>query len=260
MRPARQILEYSPYAPLERVVTVSIDDGHPSDLRVADLLAELGYSATFYVPATNPERDVVGIAEIQRLAESFELGGHGYNHQPLPPLETAAARREIRDGKAWLEDALSMPVNSFCYPRGKFSHRIAELVAQAGFIGARTTVGNVVAGPEDVFRCGVTTQVFPHSRRVQARHALRERNWRGAANYARIFHLTRDWSDHFERGVSHVCRHGGVAHLWLHSWELDDHDQWSRLERLLRRLKAQYQFTCATNGELFACYSGTGSP
>jgi peptidoglycan-N-acetylglucosamine deacetylase len=238
------------------LVTVSVDDGHPSDLRAADLLSMLDYSATFYVPARNAERAVMGIPGVQRLAESFELGAHTFNHVALPALDNETARREVNDGKAWLEDAISMPVKSFCYPRGKFNRRTVDLVVHAGFDGARTTMGNIVTTPADVFLWGTTTQAFSHSRIIQARHAVIEANWIGVANYARISRLATDWTTHFERGVSHVSKHGGIAHLWFHSWELDEYDQWSRLEQLLRRLKAEYQFRSVTNGELFSKFSG----
>jgi peptidoglycan/xylan/chitin deacetylase (PgdA/CDA1 family) len=175
----------------------------------------------------------------------------------LPALDDDRARLEIEDGKAWLEDAASMRVSSFCYPRGKFNRRIADLVSRAGFIGARTTMGNIVTSPANVFVCGATTQAFSHSQFIQARHAVLEGNWIGAVNYARIFRFATDWTDHFERGVSYVSEHGGIAHLWFHSWELDKYDQWARLEQLLLRLKARYQFRCVTNGYLFARYSGS---
>jgi peptidoglycan/xylan/chitin deacetylase (PgdA/CDA1 family) len=244
----------------ESYVTVSVDDGHPSDQHAADLLSSLGYAATFYVPARNPEREVLEPGGVRRLAEAFELGGHTYNHLALPPLDRERARREIRDGKDWLEDAISAPVKSFCYPRGKFDRQTRDLVAEAGFAGARTTMGNIVTLPHDAFLAGATTQAFSHPRRIHARHAVVERNWRGAANYMRIFRFATDWTEHFELGVAHVCSHGGVAHLWFHSWELDEYEQWGRLEHLLRRIKDRYEFQCTTNGRLFALGSGTRAP
>jgi hypothetical protein len=37
---------------LETYITTSWDDGHPSDLRVAELLIKHGLRGTFYVPMT----------------------------------------------------------------------------------------------------------------------------------------------------------------------------------------------------------------
>jgi O-antigen/teichoic acid export membrane protein/peptidoglycan/xylan/chitin deacetylase (PgdA/CDA1 family) len=236
----------------ESTVTISVDDGHPSDLRAADLIAKLGYAATFYVPARNEEQVVMDAVGVRQLSEGFEVGSHTFNHLPLTHLPHDLARREIVEGKMWLEDTLSSPVTSFCYPQGKFSSRIASLVAEAGFDGARTTMNARLAPPNDPFRWGVSTQALTHSRSIQVRHAVLEGNWLGLTNYARIFRFSFQWSDYFERAVSHVCSHGGIAHLWFHSWRLDHDDGWDELERVLRRLKSQYAFRCATNGELFA--------
>ena len=50
-------------------------------------------------------------------------------------------------------------------------------------------MGNIVTLPHDAFLGGATTQAFSHPRRIHARHAVVERNWRGAANYMRIFRV-----------------------------------------------------------------------
>jgi peptidoglycan/xylan/chitin deacetylase (PgdA/CDA1 family) len=34
----------------EKYVTISVDDGHPTDLRTVDLLHKYGLTATFYIP------------------------------------------------------------------------------------------------------------------------------------------------------------------------------------------------------------------
>jgi peptidoglycan/xylan/chitin deacetylase (PgdA/CDA1 family) len=233
------------------VVTISVDDGHPSDRRAADLLDDLGYAATFYIPARNSERPVMVAGDIRVIAERFEVGAHTLNHLPLTQLDPVAAYREIADGKAWLEDIASTFVGSFCYPRGKFTKELARLVQVAGFMSARTTMGNIVSRPRDPFVSGATTQAFSHSRTIQVRHAALERNWLGMLNYGRIFRFATDWVEHFERGVEYVAENGGVAHLWFHSWELDAYEQWGELETFLRRLKSKYCFRVATNGEVF---------
>ena len=60
----------------ERFVTISIDDGHVTDLRTAELLTKYGLQATFYICARNPERPVMELAQIRELAKAFEIGAH----------------------------------------------------------------------------------------------------------------------------------------------------------------------------------------
>src|SRR5262249_28191930 len=150
-------------------VTISVDDGHPTDFRTKDLLDKYGLKATFYIPATNPERPVMSRAEIQQLGSRFEIGGHTMNHQPLKSLAPAQARAEINDGKKWLEDLLGVAVDSFCYPRGKFNARVAAMVEEAGFLGARTCFFNLNTFPKNPFYWGVSTHASPHSPAIHVR-------------------------------------------------------------------------------------------
>jgi peptidoglycan/xylan/chitin deacetylase (PgdA/CDA1 family) len=116
-------------------VTFSVDDGHPSDLRTADLLRKYDLKATFYVPAQNAERPVMAHYQVRDLARSFELGAHTRNHLRLTGLPEEKAKAEVLEGKMWLEDLIGSPVTSFCYPGGKFNSRIVDIVEQAGFLG-----------------------------------------------------------------------------------------------------------------------------
>jgi Polysaccharide deacetylase len=232
-------------------VTISVDDGHPSDIKTADLLRQLGFRATFYVPATNHDQPILTKSQLRLLAEDFEVGSHTFSHVALPTLPLDRARQEIADGKRWLEDVLGAPVRSFCYPLGRFNRRIVRLVAEAGFDGARTTMNHIVDWPADPFTCATTTQAFSHSRTVSVRHAARERNWRGLVNYGLIFHAAVPWTQHFDVAAGYVARHGGVVHLWLHSWELDETRQWDQLVRALRQVRDHHRLTPATNHAVF---------
>ncbi len=113
---------------MNRYATISIDDGHATDLRTADLLEKYGLAATFYIPYKNPERPVMGPSEIREIARHFEIGGHTLNHTPLRFLQRHQAWAEIRDGKSWLEDEVGRAVVSFCYTRGKFNSKLAAMV------------------------------------------------------------------------------------------------------------------------------------
>jgi peptidoglycan/xylan/chitin deacetylase (PgdA/CDA1 family) len=233
-------------------LTISVDDGHPTDLRTAELLRRHDVKATFYVPATNPERALLAPAELLAIGRDFEIGAHTFGHRSLANLPDTEALREIRDGKDWLEDRLGTAVVSFCYPRGKFNRRTPALVREAGLLGARTCMFNLNALPADPYLSGVSTHAHSHARHVQLRHALLERNFQGARDFITIHRLARDWADHFGAALEWVDRHGGVAHLYLHSWEIEQHDEWEKLEGVLARAATYRRLTRLTNGELFA--------
>lgn len=235
-----------------RYLTISVDDGHPGDLRVAELLARLGLPATFYIPRRNPERPVITPAQVRDLATQFEVGSHTINHVPLTSVPISAAWDEIQGSKQWVEDTISRKARAFCYPRGKHSRRLAAMVKAAGFCGARTVMLNVLKAPRDPYRWGVSTQAYSHTAVVQLRHALAERNFAGLRAFAGTFQFSRKWQQHLSMAMQHVERRGGIVHLFLHGWEIAEQQQWPMLDSALRQLAGCSCLTRVTNGELFA--------
>lgn len=233
------------------LLTISVDDGHVSDLWSAELLCKFGLKATFYIPRTNPERAVITQRKLKELATEFEVGGHTLSHTQLPALTENRAWEEIRGCKDWLEDVLGRPVQSFCYPRGKYNRRVRELVKRAGFLGARTCHYNLNSLPQDAFEAGVSTEAFSHSVAVHLRHALVEGNYRGSVDFFRIHHLATDWEKHFRGALNWVESKGGVAHLYLHSWQIEDQNEWQKLERVLHDASARKGITPVTNADVF---------
>lgn len=235
-----------------RYLTISVDDGHPDDRRVAELLDRYDLAATFYVPARNPEHPVMPAAAVRDLAQLFEVGAHTFNHRPLPGLPLDELRSEVEDGRDWLQQVIGSPVESFCYPHGKVDHNAMEAAAAAGFVGSRTTRYNLIGYPCHPQCWGLSTQAYSFSRAIQLRHAGLERNWQGLSNYFKVFRASVDWVSHFKCAVEAVEEHGGVAHLFLHGWEVSATNQWHRLESLFRDLSRGTTLDRVTNGQLFA--------
>jgi|ERR1022692_3529335 peptidoglycan/xylan/chitin deacetylase (PgdA/CDA1 family) len=189
--------------------------------------------------------------QVRELSARFEVGAHTLNHAPLKSLPEAQAWMEISEGKKWLEDTIGKSVASFCYPRGKFNASTPELVKKAGFLGGRTCLFNLHGFPRNPFLWGVSTHAYSHSKLVQLRHALLESNFAGILNFVRTYNGTTDWQQHFLYGLAHVEQHGGIAHLYLHSWEIDELGQWAQLEAVFAAISQQHCFTKVTNGVLF---------
>jgi peptidoglycan-N-acetylglucosamine deacetylase len=236
---------------LERFVTISIDDGHETDFKTAELLDKYGLQATFYIPARNPERPVIKGNQIRELATKFEIGAHTMNHVPLKSLPDPQAWAEIAESKRWLEDTTGKAAFSFCYPRGKFNGSTPGLVEQAGFHGGRTCLYNLNGFPRNPFLWGVSTHAYSHSRAIQVRHATLECNFAGMLNFVRTHKAASDWQHHFSYGLEHVAQRGGIAHLYMHSWEIDELGQWDRVEQTFAEIARQDDFKKVTNGFLF---------
>jgi peptidoglycan-N-acetylglucosamine deacetylase len=232
-------------------VTISVDDGHVSDLVTAEALCKSSLKATFYIPKNNPERPVMEPPQIREIASMFEVGGHTISHRPLTDLREEEAWNEIRGCKEWLQDLLGRPAVSFCYPKGKYSKKLSNLVRKAAFLGARTCHFNLNSVPQDPFLAGVSTHAFPHSVAIQVRHAVNEHNWMGLFNFLDVSRMATDWEIHFRRALDWVEIHGGVAHLYLHSWEVEQRNEWEKLTRVLREAASRKRILPITNGDLF---------
>lgn len=209
------------------IVTLSWDDGHPLDMRIAQLMVHCGLFATFYIPIsiTRPQLDTYQLLEL--CAMGMEIGSHGLTHSPL--THSADIRRELVESKDKLEQMIGRQVSSFCYPFGKFNRKTALLARSAGYNLARTTLAFSIVRTSDRFRMPVTVQFAPQSRLIHFRHAVREGNTRGILNWGSRWHFETDISRLSRRAFDDAYQDGGTFHLWGHSWEIDDLGLWGML-------------------------------
>jgi peptidoglycan/xylan/chitin deacetylase (PgdA/CDA1 family) len=121
------------------VFSLSVDDGHPLDLRIAERLVKHGLRASFYLPIRNAEGPpVMTAAQARELSQHFEIGSHTLDHHYLTRVGDGEAWRQIIEGKTELEQRLGQAVTGFCYPGGQFHGRHVRMVKRAGFAYART--------------------------------------------------------------------------------------------------------------------------
>jgi len=238
----------------EFFITTSWDDGHPLDLRIAELLARYGLPGTFYVPRRAAQA-VITEAQLRELAKAFEIGAHTVNHVVLPEVADSVAEREIRDSKAYLEDLLGRPVRMFCFPRGRFRARHVRMLARAGFLGARTTELFSLRSP--VRRDGIallptSIQAYPHGPVSYLRNFARRLAWGNLGCYLQL-NAGRQWTRTAAALLGRAAERGGVFHLWGHSWEIEAAGQWDALQEVLK-LTAGYRGAASfvSNAELCA--------
>ena len=222
--------------------TTSWDDGDPSDLRLAEMLTLHGLRGTFYLCRDRERHPRLTDAEIRELAAvpEVEIGSHTLTHPDLRQLSTRQVDAELRGSKAWLEDLISKPVTSFCYPNGSHRRSLARHLAAAGYsIGGTTRSGHTDL-PVDPFFMPTTMQVYPHKKVTQLRHSLKECDLRGLRNLAAV----RSWSRRpaelahgFVNQVQDTTCEPAAIHIWGHSWELNEAGLWPALKELLKYLR-----------------------
>lgn len=223
---------------LETYITTSWDDGNPSDLRVAELLVKHGLRGTFYVPMTATTGTMTG-AQIRELSSAFEIGAHTIHHVVLSHTTREEAWAEIAGSKLWLEATIGRSCRMFCPPAGAFAQPHLKMIRRAGFIGLRT----VELGSLDLPRrrpglvlMPTTVQAYPHGLAAFARNATKRMAF---ANLWRLVThgCTNDWPELARCLLHRAIEAGGVFHFWGHSWELDEANQWTRLDEVLRAIK-----------------------
>lgn len=221
--------------------SLSVDDGHPLDLRIADLLDRHGLQATFYLPIENCEgQPVLGGAQMRLLAQRFEIGSHTLSHRFLTTLDDEAARRQIVEGKRVLEDRLGQPVRGFCYPGGRYQRRHLQQVIDAGFSYARTTQNLRIDADSLVFEMPTTAQFYPHPRQVVARNFISQRDWSRRWPALRVALTESDWRTRLHRLLDLALERGGVFHLWCHAIDIERLQLWPALEQFLARAAREF--------------------
>jgi peptidoglycan/xylan/chitin deacetylase (PgdA/CDA1 family) len=220
------------------LVTTSWDDGHPSDLRLADLLEKHELHGTFYVPCANSEgRPVMGPNEIVKLGRRFEIGGHTQSHIDLTAIAPRLAADQIRSNKSRLDDLLGREVCGFAYVRGRHNRTVRDLVDKAGYRYARTVKNLMSTLGRDRLQIPTTAQFFSHSMSTYVRNYVSGGPTLRRSRILAAVLSDDDLATRVSRTAEACARSGGYFHLWGHSWELDEHDLWSDLDRLLGRLR-----------------------
>jgi peptidoglycan/xylan/chitin deacetylase (PgdA/CDA1 family) len=216
-------------------LSLSIDDGHPADLRMAELLMRHGLRATFYIPMRNCEGPpVLSPSAIRELARHFEIGSHTLEHRFLTRLSVLDALTQIQEGKAALEDLLGKKVEGFCYPGGKYRPLHIKMVQSAGFSYARTTKNLFLSEGIKPYELPTTLQFYPHPRSVVLRNFISQGDWKKRRTALNVIGYESDWLDRLYLLVDYAARSGRVCHLWCHSLDMDKLGLWKRLDELLR--------------------------
>jgi peptidoglycan/xylan/chitin deacetylase (PgdA/CDA1 family) len=139
-------------------VVITFDDGYVNVLRhgleplaatrftavqflVADLL---GRGNEWDVPLGEAPEPLMDAGQIREwLAAGHEIGSHTLTHPYLTRIPRAQAREEIAASRKKLEDLFSRPIEHFCYPYGDWNGAVRDLVAEAGYRTACTTLPGV---------------------------------------------------------------------------------------------------------------------
>jgi peptidoglycan/xylan/chitin deacetylase (PgdA/CDA1 family) len=219
------------------IITTSWDDGHPLDLQLAELLQKYDIPATFYIPVDNIERECMSPQQINEIAQSFDVGGHSYHHVNLVKISPEEASKEIMGGKERLEEIIGRELFSFCYPKGRFNDEVISIVKGAGFIGGRT-VKLFSRNLKDRFKMCTTATARNLWPTAYVKHTVVSADPSLFLFMLKSNLFFESWDRIATETLDFVIENGGVWHFWGHSWEIDDYNDWGKLEEVLRQTNA----------------------
>ena len=138
-----------------KAVAVTLDDGFMDNYQNAfPILQEYEVLATIFLTSgmigrTNlwlqkdgfPRRPMLNWPQIREMNTAGTIfGAHTVNHCRLPEMTKKEARNEIYECKKVIEDNLGKSVDYFAYPFGQSSKEIRNLVKEAGYLLACSTI------------------------------------------------------------------------------------------------------------------------
>ena len=225
------------------VVTTSWDDGHRLDMRLAGLLEKYRIAGTFYISPQHREfvgADVLTEEQIRSLSEKFEIGAHTMTHPRLTRIDDEYARAEIIESRAYLARVVGRSIRSFCYPQGYYKKKHVVMVQKAGYTYART-VARFATSVDNPLAAATTLHTYRHwSDALAIVRAV------GVKKFLRCY---LNWDELAIELFNTMLKTGGVFHLWGHSWELEQRDDWKRLERVLAHIGNRDGVQYVTNAE-----------
>lgn len=207
-------------------VVTSWDDGHPNDLRAAELLRTHGFAGTFFLnERTHARRHHLSAL----VALGMEIGSHTVNHPrgwQITPEQWAAECLQMRLS---LEASLGHAVVSFAYP---YNHTpaydatgdyVLRGVRAAGYWSGRTTriAGETITGYAEPLSFSTDGHFLMSDEKL-------EQAWRRATRQA-----------------------GGVFYFWGHTSEIRTEEDWQKLAARLARYAARKDAWYATQGQVF---------
>ncbi len=129
-----------------KTVVITFDDGYRNNYTKAfPILKQYRFPATIFVIVDYLGRkDFMTAQMLEEMSDSglVTIGAHTMGHAYLPKIkrDEGRLRYEIFGSKEALEKILGKPVEAFCYPIGGYTPHIEELVREAGFKVAVTTL------------------------------------------------------------------------------------------------------------------------
>ncbi len=136
-------------------VVLTFDDGYRDFYTDAyPILKQYGVPATLYViPGVLDDNNYLTKEQLHLIGREglIEIAAHTMNHRYLTSLSVENAKEEIIQSKIALQQYTNKSVVSFAYPYGAFDEKMLQLVEDAGFTNAVSTIPGIEVNRQNKF-------------------------------------------------------------------------------------------------------------
>jgi peptidoglycan/xylan/chitin deacetylase (PgdA/CDA1 family) len=134
-------------------VVLTFDDGYRDFYTNAwPVLRQHKFKATIFVITgfVNQDRYLTWDM-IRELDQSgyIEVGSHTVHHVDLSKVAADVANAEVTESKQVIEQEIGHPIQSFCYPSGRYTASVVSQLRQVGYTIATTTNGGFSKAGDD---------------------------------------------------------------------------------------------------------------
>jgi peptidoglycan-N-acetylglucosamine deacetylase len=221
------------------LIAFSWDDGPAEDLKMMDLSSKFNIPGMFFIPATNPEREVLNSADIRKIdASGFEIGAHTYSHEYLTKLSLTEAENEIVKGKDYLEQLLGKSAGHFCFPGGQFNKELTG-ISRKYFDTARTAdTGALVENNSFLIRPAI--HFYDRGKLSLLYNSAKNLSLLCPTVLKNIFEDS--YFGLLKRIIADINKFSGTHRMiiWGHSWEIEKYSLWNELDDFFQWLTRNY--------------------
>jgi len=136
-------------------ILLTFDDGHwDLDTVVLPILKKYNVKATAYIiSGFIGKPDFMSQQQLQEVINSglIDVGAHTIHHVSLKGKLSSTVKSEVDQSKAMLENNYHISVVSFAYPDGAFDQQAINIVKEAGFSTATSTIPGIEQSKENRF-------------------------------------------------------------------------------------------------------------
>lgn len=139
----------------DKLIILTFDDGYMdfyTDV-FPILKQEKAKAIAYIVPDLLNRPNYMFTFQVKEIAKSLlvEIGSHTMNHAWLKGVSKETAKYEIEQSRKTLQDMVAFPVNSFAYPYGALDQQAINLVREAGYTNAVSTIPGIMQTMQNKF-------------------------------------------------------------------------------------------------------------